>query len=228
MAGSNLDRLYSLLEAKTGIKRVRSTLLERVAMDRALEMRYQQGLTFDSNNPLQHEMDQLKARVYPFQQTNHVTENIAWHYYPPDWVDPIEGVIEHTFPADAQYGDLAGKSVGWWNSTIHRQQLEDTRYTHWGNGIHFEDPPGTHRRWYFVTVLAQPLEGPPVANRVLPAGKNIGFHLTASGKVIHRQTRTLKEATWVTYDDYHHIPGGGLMYHLATGPLRRRWVSIDG
>lgn len=224
---SNLDRLYEMLEEKTGITRIRDVRLEKIAADRALEMRLHQGLIYNPNNPIEHEMLQVRARSFPWMTDDRATENAAWHYYPPNWVDPIQGAIEWTFPDDPEvYGDLAGQSVGWWNSTPHRSQLMDTSYTHWGHGIHFEDTSLGARRWYFITVFAQPMAPLTTRTVTLLADQHIGYHLTADGQVIHKQYTKLTSPTPATVDDRMQVPGRGPMIHLTGGkPMNTRWVS---
>ncbi len=215
---SNLDRLYALLEAKTGISRIRDVRLERLAAQRALEMRYQQGLTFHATNPIVHQPDQLRAAVYPWQGVPGVTENATWHYYPPSWVDPIDAAVDATLPD--------GTVIGWWNSPVHHDQLIDIRWTAWGNGIYYEDPPdGSARRWYFITVLADTMTQLATTNILLKAGKHYGYHLTADGKSINRRARTLKVDTPGLIDDRQHIPGRGPMVHMADAPLNHRWLA---
>lgn len=219
MSVSDLDRLYTLLDAKTGIGRVRDVRLERIAADRALEMRYQQGTTYDPTNPIVHERAQLQARVYPWQTIDGVTENATWHYYPPSWADPIEAAVDAILPD--------GTQVGWWNSDVHRDQLLDTRWTHWGHGIHFEDVSSGARRWYFMTVFASDL--PPLAPAViyLQPGKYACHHLTADGTSIHRSFRNVTAVIETIIDDRMQVPGRGPMIHLTGKPLKTRWIA-DG
>lgn len=215
---SSLDRLYSELTIKTGISRVRDTRLERIAMDRALEVRWHQGLILNAANPIEHEWNQLKARVYPWQVGPGATENVTWHYYPPNWADPIDAAVDATLPD--------GSKVGWWNSDAHRAQLLDTRWTHWGHGVYFEDTPLGARRWYFATVFAEELV--PLEQTVLDmdGGRTVGFHFTAAGTVIHRQSRVLP-ASEVRVDEISHIPGRGMYFHLASRPMKGYWISSE-
>ena len=223
---SNLDRLYVELTTKVGFTRIRDVRLERIAMDRALEMRYQQGLTYSSGNPIEHQPYQLRARVYPWQDADGTTENATWHYFPPTWVDAITAAIDYTFPNDpATYGDYAGQSVGWWNSTIHKSQLLDTRWTHWGMGIHFEDTSLGSRRWYFITVFAAPMDGLEVKNITVPIGKLTGYDLTAEGDIIAKHYTTLIQDVPATIDDRANVPTFGPMVHMASRPLKNTWVK---
>lgn len=220
MATSNLTRLYTDLTAKTGITRKRDVRLERIAADRALELRHGLGLSQEPGEEIEHDPDQLKARVWPWQASPRVTENAAWHYYPPSWVDPIDAAIDATLPD--------GTKVGWWNSPIHRQQLENPAYTYWGHGIYFEDVPGEARRWYFITVFAADMEGLEVVKTDLPAGKMLAYHLTADGKVIHRASRNFQTEREVGFDDRMQVPGRGAMIHLVgRTPLSTYWL-VEG
>lgn len=216
-----------MLTAKVGFPRIRDVRLEKIAADRALEMRYQQGLVYNSNNPIQHEHYQISARVYPWQDANGTTENALWHYYPPTWVDHIVGAVDFTFPNDPQYGELAGKPVGWWNSAIHKSQLLDDRWTHWGHGIYYEDTNIGARRWYFITVFAAPMTDLVTRNVTLSPGKYIGYHLTTDGKIIHKGSRTLVTDTPAAIDDRMNVPGFGPMVHLSSRPLIKRWIRDD-
>jgi hypothetical protein len=230
MADSDLDRLYTMLTEKVGFARVRDVRLEKIAADRALEMRIHQGLLFDPNNPLidAHERNQISARVYPWEPVDGVTENLTWHYYPPSWVDPIEAAVGYTFPNEPEvYGMSAGAAVGWWNSDIHRSQLLNTRWTHWGMGIYYEDTSLGARRWYFTTVFATPMDELATRTVTLLAGKQFGFDLTADGKQIHRHIRTLTTNTTAQIDDRAQVPGFGPMIHMASQPLNDRWVRDD-
>jgi hypothetical protein len=225
---SDLNRLYSMLTEKTGIERYRDVRLEKIAAERALEMRYQQGLLFDSDNPIQHEPYQLRARVYPWQDTDGVTENALWHYYPPTWVDHIQAAVDFTFPDDPEtYGSSAGLSIGWWNSNIHRDQLLDTRWTSWGNGIYYEDTNLGARRWYFITVFASDLDDLNTKEITLTPALYFAYHLTADGKTIHKARKAFSADTSVLVDDRAHIPGRGPMFHLASTSLRHRWIADD-
>ena len=86
MARSNLDRLYETLTAKTGIMRIRDVRLERLAMQRAYEMRIDQGLTHEQGEEIHHQFPQIQSAVWPWQghpptdQSYTVTENATWHY----------------------------------------------------------------------------------------------------------------------------------------------------
>jgi len=223
MATSNLDRLYTMLTAKTGIMRIRDVRLERLAMQRAYEMRIDQGLTFDQGEQIAHEFPQIQAAVWPWQghsptdSSFTVTENANWHYYPSSWCDPIDAAIDCTLPD--------GTKVGWWNSPDHRKQLMDMRYTTWGHGLHFEDVEGGARRWYFITVFSTNMEELPVREVMLISGKRQGYHLSADGTTIHRQSRTLTIDTPVRIDDRQVFPGRGAMLHTASKPLNDRWIE---
>lgn len=228
MATSNLDRLNTLLTDKVGFSRVRDVRLDKIASDRALEMRYHQGLTYNKFNPILHQPIQLRARVYPWQSIDGVTENALWHYYPPTWVDPIQAAVDFTFPDDpATYGEAAGTAIGWWNSTVHHDQLIDPRWTHWGHGIHWEDTSLGARRWYFITVFATALDPLPLRSVTLQATQHVGYHLTSDGRVIHRLTRNITTPTVVQIDDRAQFPQIGPMVHLASKPLRNRWLKDD-
>jgi hypothetical protein len=227
MAVSPLDRLYDMLTERVGFTRIRDVRLEKIAADRALEMRHHQGLIYNNSNPILHQMNQLRARVYPWQDADGTTENATWHYYPPTWVDPIDAAVDWTFPDEPQYGDLAGDSIGWWNSTVHRSQLEDTRWTHWGHGIYYEDTGLGARRWYFITVFAAPMKDLTASNITMAPGKYIGFDFTADGKVIQKHYRTLATDTPAAFDERMHVPGYGPMFHMASKPMRNRWVKDD-
>jgi hypothetical protein len=224
---SGLDRLYTQLTALTGIKRIRDVRLEKIAADRALELRRGLGLSAEPGEEISHDPDQLAARVWPWQPTPRVTENAAWHYFPPSWVDPIDAAVDYTFPDDPIYGQYAGKSIGWWNSPIHKQQLENSAYTTWGHGIYFEDIPGASRRWYFITVFASDMEALELAGIGLLAGKHLGFHLSADGKVIHKVTRNFSAYQSATVDDRMHVPGKGPMLHLVGKPMNTYWIADD-
>lgn len=225
---SNLDRLYTDLTALTGISRTRDVRLERIAADRALEMRHQQGLFFDPNDPIQHQFDQLRARIYPFQPVDGSTENNTWHYYPPQYVDPIDAAVGTTFTMPDEFGQEQEYTVGWWNSAPHKSQLMDTRYTHWGHGIHFEDMVSGSRRWYFVTVFARDMEPLQARTIEIAAGKLIGFHLTADGQAIHKETRSFSSPRAGAIDDRMNVPGRGPMVHMATTPMKNYWLPDDG
>ncbi len=226
---SDLSKLYSMLTEKTGIERIRDTRLEKIAADRALEMRYQQGLVYNPNNPILHEHAQISARVFGWQTDKGVTENALWHYYPPTWVDHIVGAVDFTFPDDsATYGDLAGQPVGWWNSPVHKGQLMDTRWTHWGHGIAYEDTTLGARRWYFITVFAKPMVD--LSTRMITLKANVqhnGYHLTADGKIIHRGWKKYATPTTALVDDRMQVPGKGPMVHLVNTGLKTRWLADD-
>jgi len=222
MAKSSLDRLYDMLTAKTNIMRIRDVRLERLAAQRAYEMRIDQGLTLDVGEEIHHQFPQIQAAVWPWQghaptdPDYTVTENATWHYYPPSWCDPIDAAVDCTLPD--------GTKTGWWNSTIHRQQLMDMRYSTWGHGIYYEDVDEGARRWYFITVFSINMEALETREVTLLPARHNGFHLTATGEAIHKSTRVIKSPTPVLIDDRADWPGRGAMIHTASAPLNDRWL----
>lgn len=126
-----IDRLYALLEAKTGIVRKRDPRLEKIAADRALEARYEVGTT--GTTPISHPINQLKARTFPLQGVQKlVLENAAWNYA---FADPIQAIVD-----------------GWWNSAPHRANLLNADATTWGIGLYVEGD-----RHYAVTIFCRDL-----------------------------------------------------------------------
>ena len=129
---SDLDRLYELLTAKTGIVRRRDARLERLAADRALEGRFEVGMT--GQTPISHPINQLKARTWPLQGTfKGVWENAFW--WNQAGVDKVAGAVE-----------------AWWNSPAHRANLERPEATTWGCGIYHEGNAS-----YFITEFTRDL-----------------------------------------------------------------------
>jgi hypothetical protein len=138
---SDRDRLYSLLEGLTGIKRKPDPRLEKIATDRALEGRLTVGLVLDGNDGIPHPYEQLKARTWPLQDaTKGVWENAMWIFgYP----DPIGAIAE-----------------GWWVSPEHHSNLVNPAATTWGLGLYTEAGPGGPTdavRYYGICVFTEDL-----------------------------------------------------------------------
>lgn len=125
-------RLYSLLEEKTGIKRIIDPRLEKIADDRALEGFYEVGKTGDT--PISHPINQLKARTWPLQGTfKGVWENAHW--WNQAGIDQVQKAVD-----------------SWWESSVHHNNLMNTTATHWGMGIYVNG-----NAWYFITTFTKEL-----------------------------------------------------------------------
>jgi ribosome modulation factor len=150
-------KLYERIEALTGIKRKRDTRLEKIAEDRALEARYQVGIS--GTTPISHPIQQLQARTWPLQGTfKGVWENATWHYYPPTWVDPIDALIDGTL-TNTGIPEIEGDKVGWWNSAPHKTNLLNPDATTYGIGLVKQEMTApTAPRWYAITVFTKDLE----------------------------------------------------------------------
>lgn len=206
---SQLDKLYDDLTAATGIARARDVRLERIAMDRALEARFQVGT--DGAALISHPINQLKARVFRLQDaTASVHENAVWGYYN-EWQDgkAWNEVVE-----------------AWMSSPEHRANLMRATDTTWGLGYHHSPPgPGqTNDRYYFILILTEDLW--PVTPRYAIAkdAKHWGFQVTASGEIIGRKGVKLGYEERLLYDARADFPGIGPSLHAVSGTWDQYWV----
>jgi hypothetical protein len=205
---SVLDGLYTALITASGVHRIRDTRLEMLAMDRALEARYEVGT--DGAAGIPHPIAQLIARTYPHRAlpTHSVHENCVWSYRA-DWQeDFVPKVVE-----------------AWMGSDLHRDNLLRASDTTWGLGYHVESVPGqTNKRIYvcaeFTTALA-----PLIPRRVaFQAGTHFGQQYTANGAVIAKKTKTLATAQGSDYDVRAEIPGKGPHLHIVNGMWKGYWM----
>ena len=213
---NHLDRLYTLLETSTGIKRNRDTRLELIAADRALEARFQVG-TIGATG-IQHPVNQLLARTYHLHPSNvtEVREVATWHYYGPTQVDPIQALVDFT---------LSTGKIGWMNSPEHEAILRNADLTTWGLGLHYEDVPDGNRRWYAIGVLTKTLRPLQARRFTVAGGDHTGYQFTAKGDVIGSKTVGIGPAgSGALYDVRVDVPNKGPHLHVVNGAWRNYWL----
>jgi hypothetical protein len=206
---SNLDRLYTELITASGVHRIRDTRLEMLAMDRALEARYEVG-TGEPVFGIPHPIAQLVARTYPLRGVpiHSVHENAVWNYQA-DWQqDFVPKVVE-----------------AWMTSQDHRDNLLRQSDTHWGLGFHIETVPGlTNKRFYVIAVFTTALSELPIRRVAFQAGTHFGQQYTANGSVIAKKTKVLGTPQGSDYDVRAEIPGRGPHLHIVNGMWKGYWL----
>lgn len=204
------ERLYDLIEQRTGIARVADARLEAIAADRALEARYQVGL--DCNDPCEitHPINQLKARAFPIQGTfKGVWENAFWTYKIADQPDPHMAALE-----------------AWWASPTHKANLLRAEATTYGLGVYAEEKLGSPNiRWYFILVFTKDLlPSPDAPKAILRKGFHVGFKYHDDGTVADT-----KDATWSENKPFpvmrRSIINGEAQLELGGGALNGYWVK---
>lgn len=206
--GIETDRLYDLIETRTGIARTVDWRLEEIARDRALEARYQVGLDCVEPCEITHPVNQLKARAFPLQGVfKGVWENAFWTYKAADQADPYTAALE-----------------AWWASPVHRANLLRAEATHQGLGVHSEVKPGSpHIRYYFVHVFTKELLPSFTGKAVLRKGSHTGREYHDDGNVA-----TTATATWDRDKAFpvlrRAVINGEPMLQLAGGSLAGYWV----
>lgn len=231
---AELDRFYALLEAGTGIARTRQADLEREAGERAVEAVSQVG--FDSTIPIPHPGSAAQRARLAWPSSVGLTELTTWNYM---WSDPVRAAVDVTGSSGAKFGLL--------NSEPHRTILHETRWTHWGAGIHRAFRPGDDasnpllERWYFILWLAtgSPTPTTPTAYEGwgsavglakavrFPVGTHWGYRFTAEGLVVARKSLTLvlRGSNASAKRRAADIPGRpGVWLLIADGHFAGHWV----
>jgi hypothetical protein len=148
---SDLDRIYDLLTAGTGVIRTRNADLEREAAERAFEARQQVGLNTtgtDADKIIHPPQAEREARAGEGWAGKGIAEVATWSYL---WSDPIAALVDYTSPS-------TGNKAGLLNSEPHNTILRDPSFVYWGAGLYDELPPGDPeeaRRYYLIVWLSK-------------------------------------------------------------------------